>query len=332
MILLVGMGRLRLVRHFYGRSEERRWHFICKVYIYLPLCSSLRSSPQVVAVWDYDKREFNNASFVYFATRLVDGAFHPPVVVDEDDEGPLLNSTNLNAPPSNKTSTSGSLSPSPTLLSALPRRAQYVVVKKVCDYVESALQALEYNWGMAHTEVKVQLPKKFLRFHTSSSSYRSDVPPSPPPIVRLIEVNARQHNAEFAPLCQACVGYNKIDVCAGAYLGEEDAEEGGGGGGVDFAEEGEDEDQEEDGEDGDDERKGKRKSNRIKQALRWDMVPSRPTLLSPGRIVHIVSSVSGRVTRVNHIERIKKMSSVVKVELYEDCNEGEVIQKTVDIR
>lgn len=63
---------------------------------------------------------------------------------------------------------------------------------------------------MAHTEVKVQIP----RTKKKSSTYKTKDSIS----VRLIEVNTRQHNTDFAPLCQACLGYNKIDLCATAYL------------------------------------------------------------------------------------------------------------------
>ena len=66
--------------------------------------------------------------------------------------------------------------------------------------------------------------------------------------------------------------------------------------------------------------------------MSWDMVPSQPTLLTPGLIVHLVSFVRGKVTKVNHLERIGSMSSVVQAELYDHFREGNVIEKTMDIR
>jgi hypothetical protein len=171
---------------------------------------------KIVAVWDYDKRQANGAPFVNFATRLVDGAFQP---ASEDEDLPPLNSTLSGTGGSGVKIKSNRTSPSS--LSSLPRQARYVVVQKVCDYATSVLQSLEYNWGMAHVEVKVSLPRNFRKAYKKGSFE--------PPSVRLIEVNARQHNAEWLQLTQACIGYNKIDVCAAAYLG--DAEEEGGGAG-----------------------------------------------------------------------------------------------------
>jgi hypothetical protein len=263
---------------------------------------------KVVAVWDYDKRPANDAPFVNFATRLVDGTFHP---ASEDEELPPLNSTAL---PSFSLKNSANRTSSLSSLSGLPRQARYVVVRKVCDYVTSALSALEYNWGMAHTEVKVQIPQGFRKAYAKGSF--------PSPTVRLIEVNARQHNAEWLPLTQACLGYNKMDVCAAAYLGDaEDDDDGEGrdGPAVDF-----------NAGDGGGEGEGEKYGH--KQALTWDMVPDTPRLLSPGRIVHLSAGKEGTLRRINHLEKIRKMESVVKVEVYEDVEDGKGITKTVDIR
>jgi hypothetical protein len=62
------------------------------------------------------------------------------------------------------------------------------------------------------------------------------------------------------------------------------------------------------------------------------MVPDTPALLSPGRIVHLSCNREGTLRRVSHLERIRRMESVVKVEVYEDVEEGKGIAKTVDIR
>ncbi|GMH71354.1 hypothetical protein TrRE_jg3914, partial [Triparma retinervis] len=197
---------------------------------------------KIVAVWDYDKRQANGAPFVNFATRLVDGAFQP---ASEDEDLPPLNSTLSGTGGSGVKIKSNRTSPSS--LSSLPRQARYVVVQKVCDYATSVLQSLEYNWGMAHVEVKVSLPRNFRKAYKKGSFE--------PPSVRLIEVNARQHNAEWLQLTQA-----------------------------------------------------------------------------PGRIVHLSCNREGTLRRVSHLERIRRMESVVKVEVYEDVEEGKGIAKTVDIR
>ena len=69
----------------------------------------------------------------------------------------------------------------------------------VMDYVEECLTALDIRWGMSHTEIKVQIDGR----------------------IRLIEVNARQQNDNFGPLCDACLGYNAMDMCLSAYLEED---------------------------------------------------------------------------------------------------------------
>jgi biotin carboxylase len=69
----------------------------------------------------------------------------------------------------------------------------------VMDYTEECLNALGIQWGMTHSEVKV----------------RSDGS------IRLMEVNVRQQNDNFMPLCDACLGYNAMDLCLSAYLDED---------------------------------------------------------------------------------------------------------------
>jgi biotin carboxylase len=66
----------------------------------------------------------------------------------------------------------------------------------IMDYVDKCLTALGIAWGMSHTEVKL--------------SSGGDI--------RLMEVNVRQQNDHFGPICSMCMGYNALDLCLSAYL------------------------------------------------------------------------------------------------------------------
>jgi len=76
------------------------------------------------------------------------------------------------------------------------------VGRAVCEYAFEALDALGVRWGLSHVEVIAG--------------------PGPDGTVRtrLVEVNCRQHNADFVPLTNAVVGYNALDVVVDAHLGE----------------------------------------------------------------------------------------------------------------
>ena len=183
---------------------------------------------KVAALWRYDKRPANGASFVYHATELVDA--------DTD------------------------------------------VGRAICEYVMDALGALNVNWGISHNEVIFD-----------------DVGP------RLVEVNLRQHNTDFAPLTSACIGYNALDMLLAAYLG--DAEE--------FP------------------------PNTEHKRLDWDSLPDLPVTRAYGAIVHLVSHSEGILTGLNilALEEIEEMDSVLAMELYPHFTTiGEQIEKTVDIR
>ena len=183
---------------------------------------------KVAALWRYDKRPANGASFVYHATELVDA--------DTD------------------------------------------VGRAICEFVMDALGALNVNWGISHNEVIVD-----------------DVGP------RLVEVNLRQHNTDFAPLTSACIGYNALDMVLAAYLG--DAEE--------FP------------------------PNTEHKRLDWDSLPDLPVTRAYGAIVHLVSHSEGILTGLNipALEEIEEMGSVLAMELYPHYTTiGENIEKTVDIR
>ncbi|KAI2497173.1 hypothetical protein MHU86_17321 [Fragilaria crotonensis] len=66
----------------------------------------------------------------------------------------------------------------------------------IMDYVDDCLSALDIFWGMSHSEVKV-----------SSKGH-----------IRLMEVNVRQQNDHFGPICNICMGYNALDLCLSAFL------------------------------------------------------------------------------------------------------------------
>ena len=183
---------------------------------------------KVAALWRYDKRPANGASFVYHATELVDA--------DTD------------------------------------------VGRSICEYVMDALGALNVNWGISHNEVIVD----------------AEGP-------RLVEVNLRQHNTDFAPLTSTCIGYNALDMLLAAYLG--DAEE--------FP------------------------PNTEHKRLAWDSLPDLPVTRAYGAIVHLVSHSEGILTGLNipALEEIEDMGSVLAMELYPHYTAmGEHIEKTVDIR
>lgn len=183
---------------------------------------------KVAALWRYDKRPANGASFVYHATELVDA--------DTD------------------------------------------IGRAICEYIMDALGALNVNWGISHSEVIID----------------ADGP-------RLVEVNLRQHNTDFAPLTSACIGYNALDMLLAAYLG--DAEE--------FP------------------------PNTEHKRLNWDSLPDLPVTRAYGAIVHLVSHSEGILIGLNipALEEIEGMDSVLAMELYPHYTTiGEHIEKTVDIR
>ena len=109
---------------------------------------------------------------------------------------------------------------------------------------------------MSHTEIMVNLP-------TGRATRKADVD------LTLIEINCRQHNTDFAPVTEACVGYNKLDVCLEAYLGD-CAEDGNGGVHRQYDD----------------------------TDMTWDMVPRRPRLFARGAIVHLQCNVEGVVKKV----------------------------------
>ena len=150
--------------------------------------------------------------------------------------------------------------------------------REVCEYAKSCLTALGQKWGLTHNEVIV----------TAQGP-------------RLVEVNCRQHNMDFAPITMSCIGYNAFDMLLAAYLGGEPVESYPPG------------------------------SEHLR--LDWDTLPDLPSLRLSGAMVHLVNFASGVVTSIQHLDEIYNMESVLEMEVYpEFLNVGNEISKTVDIR
>eukprot|EP00590_Aulacoseira_subarctica_P008842 CAMPEP_0172429480 /NCGR_PEP_ID=MMETSP1064-20121228/50573_1 /TAXON_ID=202472 /ORGANISM="Aulacoseira subarctica , Strain CCAP 1002/5" /LENGTH=472 /DNA_ID=CAMNT_0013174897 /DNA_START=118 /DNA_END=1536 /DNA_ORIENTATION=- len=147
--------------------------------------------------------------------------------------------------------------------------------------IHHVLNALNVQWGMSHTEVKVVTEQMNNKRHC-----------------QLIEVNCRQHNTDFAPMANICIGYNALDMLLAAYLdpptytsGEEEEE-----------------------------------------VLSWDDIPVYPTLRFQGTIVHLVCYSSGIVNEIQHMETIQELASFVTMEIYPKFLPSSLVEKTIDIR
>jgi len=152
--------------------------------------------------------------------------------------------------------------------------------RAVCEYAKSCLSALDYKWGLTHNEIIVT----------------SEGP-------RLVEVNCRQHNMDFAPITMACIGYNAFDMLLAAYLGGEPPETYPPG------------------------------SEHLR--LDWDNLPDLPSLRLFGAMVHLVNSASGKITSIQGqmLDEIYNMESRLELEIYPEFMEiGNEISKTTDIR
>ncbi|KAL3774936.1 hypothetical protein ACHAW5_001298 [Stephanodiscus triporus] len=153
--------------------------------------------------------------------------------------------------------------------------------KEVCDYVFKALEALGVRWGLSHVEVIAE---------TSPVTGKTRV--------RLVEVNCRQHNTDFSPLTNACIGYNALDLYLSAHLDADNI-------------------------------------IRHSQALHWDNIPALPSTHACAAIIHFVSHVEGSISRIRFdiLEEIHDLPSVMDVHVYPQFMEvGNPIQKTIDIR
>lgn len=154
----------------------------------------------------------------------------------------------------------------------------------MCNYVFNALEALGVRWGLSHCEVIAE-----------TSPETGEIR------IRLVEINCRQHNTDFMPLTNACVGYNALDLVLAAHLGDND--------------------------DGD--------SNHGEGKLPWDSIPVLPTTRAYGAIVHFVSHVEGTISRIRFdvLQEVEDLPSVMDMHVYPQFLEvGNEIEKTVDIR
>ena len=154
----------------------------------------------------------------------------------------------------------------------------------MCNYVFNALEALGVRWGLSHCEVIAE-----------TSPETGEIR------IRLVEINCRQHNTDFMPLTNACVGYNALDLVLAAHLGDND--------------------------DGD--------SNHGEGKLPWDSIPVLPTARAYGAIVHFVSHVEGTISRIRFdvLQEVEDLPSVMDMHVYPQFLEvGNEIEKTVDIR
>lgn len=148
------------------------------------------------------------------------------------------------------------------------------------DHAGQALDALGVRWGLSHVEVMI------------GEDGEGGV------VARLIEVNMRQHNTDFAPLVQACIGYNALDVLLAAYLGDLVTEY---------------------------------PPDTEHLRVDWDEVPDMPARVKRGAIVHLVSHAEGSVTEVVGMEEINEMESVLAAEIYSTFRAGGSATKTIDI-
>jgi len=158
------------------------------------------------------------------------------------------------------------------------------VERAVCEYVFKALEALSVRWGISHVEVIADEVDGRIR-------------------VRLVEVNCRQHNTDFSPLTNACIGYGALDMVLAAHLG------------------------------GDEHYNYPPDMERFR--LNWDSVPTMPSIRAKGAILHFVSYVEGKISRIRHdvLEEIEGLDSVMDMHIYPQfLEEGNEISKTVDIR
>ncbi|CAN0350744.1 unnamed protein product [Pylaiella littoralis] len=82
--------------------------------------------------------------------------------------------------------------------------------RKVVEYAFKALDALGVKFGPTHTEVMM------VRASAGEDSSENKSPGDGTPT--LVEVNTRWHLTDFAPLTDACMGYNAVEETLAAYL------------------------------------------------------------------------------------------------------------------
>jgi hypothetical protein len=162
--------------------------------------------------------------------------------------------------------------------------------KSASEYVmRQVLPALDFQWGLTHTEVKVL---NITAASTTSSGYEC----------QLIEVNCRQHNTDFAPMTDICIGYNALDMLLAGYLDPPSTRD------TAEADEG------------------------VLPLPSWDSFPTYPSLRLQGYIVHLVCHVCGEVQEIQHMDVIEDLPSFATMELYPKFFPPSHVTPTVDIR
>jgi hypothetical protein len=176
------------------------------------------------------------------------------------------------------------------------------VEQAVCTYVFKALEALGIRWGMHHVECIVE---QIVARDNRPETIR----------VRLVEVNCRQHNTDFRPLTNAVIGYNALDMILAAYLGDDGKQSS------------------KDGIERNEQHQYPMETDHLR--IQWDTLPILPRTLAHGAIVHFVSFVEGKISRIRFdiLTEMEDLDSVMDLEVYPQFLEvGNEIQKTVDIR
>lgn len=150
----------------------------------------------------------------------------------------------------------------------------------VCDYATKALDALGVKHGMTHSEFILDEEDKG--------------------VVRLVEVNCRQHNTNFAPLAMAAIGYNALDMLLDAYLGD----------------------------------LPNLPPETEHLRLAWNEIPERPFTTACGAVVHLVCFQEGELVEIREeiLNEIESLPSVYAMEIYDHFQIGNHIDKTVNIR
>jgi len=119
-------------------------------------------------------------------------------------------------------------------------------------------------------------------------------------IAKLIEVNCRQHNIDLVPLTTMCIGYNALDMLVSAYF--------------------------------DKVVEPLLTPEQDPMLVNWNDLPTLPTLQAHGAVVHLVCSVSGRVTSHQHFDEIENLDSFVAMDIYDNFSVGQIVSPTIDIK
>ena len=319
---------------------------------------------KVAALWRYDKRRLNDANFVYCATELVDG--------DDDDtnKGDDYNDDDDNGNNEDENENGVGRIVCEYAMDALDAlgvrwglsHIEVIISPSSGDDNDDDYDHDKYDHNdddmftyqdivvnennninnddfkhRRHQEIQIKKRLMIRRKQRKQKQIRKKIGVRP----RLVEVNCRQHNTNFAPLTNAVLGYNSLDLLVDAYLGEEDDE---------TMENVKKEESDDDHEVDDD-------KMIFPPPLKWNDVPKLPTTKCHAAIVHLVCHVEGQLqsTNIKALQEMQALESVVDMEIFpgflmideeeddvgdgddsenEACDEREVkmISKTVNIR